>query len=107
MTAAGQIQGSGPDFVIASAQTGRSASAWPYLSFVTHVRRVAEESKGTPGRPTVVNASRSARSPGCHCPRAGSACHAGRPGALAKVHQEVARPLDGPGSGRMGGDAQD
>jgi hypothetical protein len=28
-------------------------------------------------------------------------------GAPGKVHQEVARLLDGPGSGRMGGDAQD
>jgi hypothetical protein len=53
--------------------------AWLELVSVVRDRRVAVGDEGTPGRSAVVNASRSARSPRCHCPRAGTACHAGRP----------------------------
>src|ERR1035438_8339371 len=67
--------GSGPHFGTA---TGLACDCLPVteVTGLSADRRVATESEGTPGTSAVVYASRSARSPACHCHRAADACHA-------------------------------
>ena len=70
--------GSDPYFVMATDPVygGRVCRVWPLRSVWPVIGVLACETKGTPGSPAVVEASRSSRSPPCHCHKMMGVCHA-------------------------------